>query len=124
MTLKRLGHIAVRVNDIEKAIEFYTRLGLTNVWQDPDWAYMKAGSDGLALLGPGYRSAGAHFGFLFEDRADLKAEHERLQQAGIAVGSIHDHRDGTASFYGKDPDGNLFEFLYEPPQGVVQTKLI
>jgi hypothetical protein len=31
------------------------------------------------------------------------------------VGEIHTHRDGTASFYGKDPDGNLFEFVYEPP---------
>jgi hypothetical protein len=32
----------------------------------------------------------------------------------VFVGAIHDHRDGTASFYSKDADNNLFEFLYEP----------
>lgn len=115
MALRRLGHVAVRVEDIPKAIEFYRTLGMDPVWQDSDWAYLKAGQDGLALLGPGYRSAGPHFGFLFEDLAELESEHARIQQSGIAVGPVHSHRDGTASFYGKDPDGNLFEFLYEPP---------
>lgn len=118
MALQRLGHVAVRVEDIPQAIEFYTRLGMVNVWQDPDWAYMKAGEDGLALLGPGYRAAGPHFGFLFRDRSDLEAEYTRLKQNGIQVGVLHEHRDGTASFYGKDPDGNLFEFLYEPVDAV------
>ena len=112
--ITKLGHVAIRVADIAQAIEFYQQLGLVNVWQDSDWAYMKAGQDGLALLGPGYQSAGTHFGFVFEDRADLEAEHARLKAAGIPVGALHGHRDGTASFYGKDPDGNLFEFLYEP----------
>ena len=112
--ITQLGHVAVRVADIPTAIEFYRQLGLVNVWQDADWAYMKAGQDGLALLGPGYKSAGAHFGFVFEDLADLEAEHTRLKAAGITVGALHGHRDGTASFYGKDPDGNLFEFLHEP----------
>lgn len=112
--ITRLGHLAIRVADISKAIEFYQQLGLTNVWKDDDWAYMKAGSDGLALLGPGYKAAGSHFGFVFASRADLEAEHTRLKAAGIPVGAVHGHRDGTASFYGKDPDGNLFEFLYEP----------
>jgi catechol 2,3-dioxygenase-like lactoylglutathione lyase family enzyme len=119
MPLRRLGHIAVRVEDIPRAIEFYSRLGMTNVWQDHDWAYMKAGDDGLALLGPGYRAAGPHFGFLFHDPTELQAEHDRLKQSGISVGPIHSHRDGTASFYGKDLDGNLFEFLFEPLPGEV-----
>ncbi|MEN9225184.1 MAG: VOC family protein [Thermostichus sp. HHBFW_bins_43] len=114
MVLKQLGHVAVRVENIAKAVEFYRQLGMVNVWQDDDWAYMKAGEDGLALLGPGYRSAGPHFGFVFKDLQELEREHQRLKSQGISVGAIHGHRDGTASFYGKDPDGNLFEFLYEP----------
>lgn len=58
MALRQLGHVAIRVGDVSKAVEFYEKLGMVNVWKDPDWAYMKAGDDGLALLGPGYRAAG------------------------------------------------------------------
>jgi catechol 2,3-dioxygenase-like lactoylglutathione lyase family enzyme len=123
-TLKRLGHVAIRVADIPTALEFYANLGMDVVWQDHDWAYLKAGEDGLALLGPGYKAAGPHFGFVFDNRADIVAAHERLKAQGIFVGAIHDHRDGTASFYSRDPDGNWFEFLYEPAQTPVQVSEI
>ena len=87
---------------------------MTVVWEDSDWAYVKVGEDGLALLGPGYKAAGPHFGFVFRDRHELEAEHQRITNLGVKLGTIHDHRDGTASCYGKDLDGNLFELLYEP----------
>jgi catechol 2,3-dioxygenase-like lactoylglutathione lyase family enzyme len=114
MKLTRMGHVAVCVRDIPQAIAFYQQLGMELVWQDQDWAYLKAGKDGLALLGPDYRGAGPHFGFTFNDRAELAEHHRRLREAGIFVGEIHDHRDGTASFYSKDLDNNTIEFLYEP----------
>lgn len=114
MKLKRLGHVAIRVQDIAQSVQFYQNLGLELAWQDTDWAYLRAGVDGLALLGPDYKSAGAHFGFVFDNRQDLAAHHNRLKDLGVFAGAIHDHRDGTASFYSKDLDGNLFEFLYEP----------
>ncbi|GAB4212615.1 MAG: VOC family protein [Synechococcales cyanobacterium] len=113
-TLKRLGHVAIQVQDIPQALAFYQNLGMDVVWQDQDWAYLKAGEDGLALLGPSYKAAGAHFGFVFDNREDIVEAHQRLKAAGTFVGAIHDHRDGTASFYSRDPDGNWFEFLYEP----------
>jgi hypothetical protein len=31
---------------------------------------------------------------------------------------VHDHRDGTASFYLQDPEGNWLEMLYEPAAGL------
>lgn len=114
MQLKRLGHVAICVQDIPKAVQFYQTLGMELAWQDKDWAYLKAGQDGLALLSPEYKSAGAHFGFVFSDRAEMEKHHTHLKDSGIFAGAIHDHRDGTASFYSKDPDQNLFEFLYEP----------
>lgn len=114
MKLKRLGHVAICVQDIDKAAEFYQKLGLELVWKDPDWAYLKAGDDGLALLSPGYDQAGPHFGFVFSDRAEMEAAYEQLKASGIKVTHIHEHRDGTASFYGRDLDGNGFEYLYEP----------
>lgn len=114
MQLKRLGHVAICVQDIEKAATFYENMGMKIVWQDKDWAYLKAGNDGLALLSPHYEQAGPHFGFVFADRAEMESAYDRLQKEGVTVGDIHEHRDGTASFYGRDPDGNWFEYLYEP----------
>jgi catechol 2,3-dioxygenase-like lactoylglutathione lyase family enzyme len=114
MKLNRMGHVAICVKDIPQAINFYRELGMELAWQDQDWAYLKAGQDGLALLGPDYRGAGPHFGFTFRERDELDRHHRRLKEAGILVGEIHDHRDGTASFYSKDLDHNTIEFLYEP----------
>lgn len=114
MHLKRLGHVAICVKDIDRAAEFYQNLGMELAWKDADWAYLKAGEDGLALLSPQYDQAGPHFGFLFSDRAEVDTAYQRLQAEGVHVTPIHEHRDGTASFYGRDPDGNWFEYLYEP----------
>ncbi len=114
MQMKRLGHVAVCVEDVAKAVDFYQNLGMKLVWQDSDWAYLKAGNDGLALMSPDYDQAGPHFGFVFSDRAEIDTAYAKLKAEGVKVGKIHDHRDGTASFYGRDPFGNWFEYLYEP----------
>ncbi|MBD2185205.1 VOC family protein [Planktothrix sp. FACHB-1355] len=114
MKLKRLGHVAICVHDIDKAAEFYKNLGMELVWKDADWAYLKAGQDGLALLSPGYDQAGPHFGFVFSEREEMETAYEQLKAQGVQVTRIHEHRDGTASFYGRDLDGNGFEYLYEP----------
>jgi len=113
-TLKRLGHVAVRVADIPTALIFYRGLGMEVAWEDTDWAYVKAGADGLALLGPTYTHAGAHFGFILSERAEMEERFATLTTQGAACSPLLDHRDGTSSFYAKDPDGNLLEFLYEP----------
>ena len=118
--VQRLGHIAIRVKDIDRAKTFYMKLGMTLVWDDNDWCYLEAGpgKDGLALLGPGYKSAGPHFAFHFSDRAQVQEIHSQLHKQGIHVGKSHDHRDGTASFYLKDSEGNLLEMLYLPSSGI------
>ena len=114
MNLNRLGHVAICVNDIDSSAAFYQNLGMDLVWKDTDWAYLKAGEDGLALLSPGYDQAGPHFGFVFSDRTEMESAYHSLKAQGIPVTTIHEHRDGTASFYGRDLDGNGFEYLYEP----------
>ncbi len=116
MELKRIGHVAICVEDIAAAAEFYQGLGMQLVWQDADWAYLKAGKDGLALLSPSYEQAGPHFGFVFSDRATVDTAYDQLKAQGVKVTDIHEHRDGTASFYGRDPFGNWFEYLYEPDE--------
>ena len=118
MGVERLGHVAIRVADIARAKSFYLSLGMQLVWDASDWAYLTAGADGLALLGPGYKAAGPHFAFHFKVRSEIDAVHSQLQSAGHSCGSILEHRDGTASFYLQDSEGNWLEMLYEPPGGI------
>ena len=120
LPVQRLGHVAIRVRDIDRAISFYTSLGMRVVWKATDWSYLEAGKShtGLALLGPDYQAAGPHFAFHFRDRKDIDDVHCKLRQGGIQVGNVCGHRDGTASFYLQDPDGNWLEMLYEPPEGI------
>jgi len=51
--VNRIGHIALRVENLERAKSFYIKLGMNLVWDDTDWSYLEAGKgkDGLALLG-------------------------------------------------------------------------
>jgi catechol 2,3-dioxygenase-like lactoylglutathione lyase family enzyme len=116
-----MRHLALRVNDVARAVEFYGRVfGMRLVWQpDPDNAYLSSGCDNLALHRgtPGDASAGAldHFGFVVQSVADLEAgwrwaEGERLD----IVHPLRRHRDGSVSFYIRDPDGNVIQLLFEP----------
>ncbi len=119
-SVHRLGHVAIRVEDVGRAKEFYISLGMKLIWDDVDWCYLEAGEtrDGLALLGPGYKAAGPHFAFHFTKRDEIERIHDSLKNQGIKVGALHDHRDGTSSFYLKDTEGNWLEMLYHPLTGI------
>ena len=116
----RLGHVALRVADMERAKAFYRGLGLEVTWDAPDWCYLQSpvSGDGVALLSPEYKAAGPHAAFHVDDRATLARIHAQLQEGGHPVGPIHDHRDGTASFYLQDSEANWLEILFEPPGGI------
>ena len=79
ITNRGMRHLALRVNDVDRAAEFYARVfGMRLVWQpDPDNAYLSSGCDNLALHrgAPGDASAGAldHLGFIVASVADLEA---------------------------------------------------
>ena len=64
--VQRIGHIALRVKNLDRAKSFYLNLGMQLIWDDADWCYLEAGKgkDGLALLGPSYKAAGPHFACL------------------------------------------------------------
>jgi catechol 2,3-dioxygenase-like lactoylglutathione lyase family enzyme len=105
---------------MERAKAFYTALGLRLTWDAADWAYLQSPitGDGIALLSPDYTAAGPHFAFHLDNRAAVDAVHDQLEASGHRVGAVHDHRDGTASFYLQDPEGNWLEILYEPTGGI------
>ncbi|MFZ9849229.1 MAG: VOC family protein [Vulcanococcus sp.] len=116
----RLGHVALRVQDMARAKAFYLGLGLRITWDADDWCYLQwpESGEGIALLSPGYRAAGPHFALHFSERAEVDRLRDQLVAGGHSCGPVHDHRDGTASFYMQDPEGNWLEMLYEPAGGV------
>lgn len=118
--VNKIGHIALRVKDLERAKSFYQSLGMKLIWDDDDWCYFETSTfkDGLALLGPNYKAAGPHFAFHFDNKKEVENIHKDLKNAGIHVGSIHEHRDGTASFYMRDTEDNWLEMLYVPKGGI------
>jgi uncharacterized glyoxalase superfamily protein PhnB len=69
-------------------------------------------------LGPARVWPCSALAFHFRDRSEVDAVHAQLVAAGRSCGPVHDHRDGTASFYLQDPEGNWLEMLYEPPGGI------
>ena len=118
--VQRIGHIALRVENLDRAKSFYLKLGMQLIWDDKDWCYLEAGKgkDGLALLGPSYKAAGPHFAFHFEEKKEVENIYSDLKKSGVKVAPIHEHRDGTASFYVQDPEGNWLEMLYVPAGGI------
>ncbi len=116
-----IRHLALRVADVERAVEFYSRVfGMKLVWQpDPDNAYMSSGSDNLALHHGSYGHADVqsldHFGFIVPTVEDVEAAYVWARGAGLdIVHPLKHHRDGSMSFYIRDPDGNVIQALYEP----------
>ena len=90
------------------------------VWQpDPENAYLSSGSDNLALHrgehGASDKQALDHFGFIAASIADVEAGWAWAQTSKLeVVHPLKHHRDGSVSFYIRDPDGNLIQVLYEP----------
>jgi catechol 2,3-dioxygenase-like lactoylglutathione lyase family enzyme len=116
-----MRHLALRVSDVARAAEFYTRVfGMRLVWQpDPDNIYLSSGCDNLALHrgAPGDQNAGAldHFGFVVPSITDLEAGWRWAQAERLdIIYPLRHHRDGSVSFYIRDPDGNVIQLLFEP----------
>ncbi len=116
-----LRHLALKVSDVERARDFYQRVfGMKVVWQpDPDNVYLSSGCDNLALHRGvfGNREAQAldHLGFIVPTLAEVEAAWEWAQRNRLdIVHPLRHHRDGSVSFYIRDPDGNVVQLLYEP----------
>jgi catechol 2,3-dioxygenase-like lactoylglutathione lyase family enzyme len=121
ITHRGLRHLALRVADVERAREFYARVfGMRTVWQpDADNAYMSSGCDNLAL----HRGAGGdpsaqaldHLGFIAASVAEVKEGYAWAAANSLDIAKpLARHRDGSMSFYLRDPDGNAIQVLYEP----------
>lgn len=99
--MDRIDHIAIQVEDIDRAIAWYTaRFECTVGFRDPTWAFIEFDNVALALVKPEQHPA--HFAVLTAD----------------AGPDAVTHRDGTRSVYLTDADGNRVEMLERPSESL------
>ena len=124
----KIGHVHLKVADLDRAIKFYCNvLGFTltqrmgksaaflssgsyhhhiglNTWESKGGTPPAPGSTGLY-----------HFAILYPTRKDLADALRRLTEAGIQLEGAADHGVSQA-LYLKDPDQNGLELYWDRPQ--------
>ncbi|MDQ3278806.1 MAG: VOC family protein [Bacteroidota bacterium] len=124
----RIGHVHLKVANIEKALAFYRDiLGFEiTQWYGNDAVFLSAGgyhhhiglntwySKGAAPAP--VRSAGLfHTAILYPTRKDLAVVLKRLLEAGYPLTGASDHGVSEA-LYMNDPDNNGVELYWDRPQ--------
>jgi catechol-2,3-dioxygenase len=129
MALKKLGHVVLKVRDLDRSEAFYTSvLGLAVTGRLPgrmvffavpgntdshDLGLWKVGPDATP---PSSTQVGLfHVAWQVEREEDLRAFHDSLVARGIPVRSTMDH-GANLSVYFEDPDGNMLEVTFDKPR--------
>jgi catechol 2,3-dioxygenase len=122
-----IGHVHLRVSDLERATAFYRDvLGFDVTVYRRQYAFLSAGGyhHHIALntryseggTPPPERHTGLlHFAILYPDRRELARAVERLLEHGYPIESARDH-GVSVSVYLSDPDGNGIELVYDRPR--------
>jgi catechol 2,3-dioxygenase-like lactoylglutathione lyase family enzyme len=115
-----LRHVALRVNDLAAAEDFFVRvLGYEVEWRpDADDVYLTRDGDNVAL----HRAAGGagaglldHLGIFVERAGDVDAWERHLDAAGARIlARPRTHRDGARSLYLAGPEGIVIQILHHP----------
>lgn len=124
----RIGHVHLKVADLDRAIGFYSGvLGFEVMQRYGDQAaFLSAGGYHHHLGLNTWESRGGtpaprghtglyHTAILYPDRASLADALRRLVEAGIALDGASDHGVSEA-IYLTDPDGNGVEIYRDRPQ--------
>ncbi|MFT3780817.1 MAG: VOC family protein [Nibricoccus sp.] len=124
----RIGHVHLKVSDLERALAFYCGvLGFTLMQRfGSQAAFVSAGGyhhhiglntwESLGGSPPPERATGLyHLAVLYPTRADLGDALLRLQAANISLDGAADHGVSEA-LYLRDPDQNGVELYWDRPQ--------
>ena len=127
-TPKQLGHVVMRVRELDRSVDFYTRImGLTIMEKSPSGTvFMSANTEkshelairaiGLDALGPDSSLVGqAHMAWQMESFEDLQELYSRLQENNVRILRIGDHGI-SMGVYLLDPDDNEIEVYFEAPK--------
>lgn len=124
----RIGHIHLKVSDLERALGFYRDLlgfEVTTMYGEQA-AFLSAGGYHHHIGLNTWQSEGAppapkqsaglfHTAFLYPSRKDLAAIVQRLMEAGYPISGASDHGVSEA-IYLDDPDGNGVELYRDRPR--------
>ena len=116
LNLTQVGRVCVTVADTDRAIDFYTSLGLekvVDVPMGPDMRWVEVAIPGapttIALAPPpeGQPAGGSQTGICL-DTKDVHADHAALKAAGVDVDDEVTAWGGPVPpmFWLRDPDGN------------------
>jgi len=114
----QLAHVALTCADLPRMERFYREiLGYSLVWRpDEHNCYLSLGYDSLALHQEPTSTAETrldHFGFTLAHAQDVDAWAAHLKASGVFLeNEVRTHRDGTRSFYLRDPEGNRIQFMH------------
>jgi catechol 2,3-dioxygenase len=120
----RVGHVHLRVTDLDRSLAFYRDalgLGLTADGRPVGLpaAFLAAGDYHHHVAINAFDPAGPaglyHTAFVYPDRRELARAVRRLQARGVYIDHATDH-GGTISVYLSDPDGNGIELYYDRPR--------
>ena len=124
----RIGHVHLKVADLDRAIGFYSGVLGFELTQryGPQAAFLAAGDyhhhiglntwESLGGPQPPANSTGLyHTAFLYPTRAALGDALRRVMDAGIPLDGAADHGVSEA-LYLRDPDGNGVELYWDKPQ--------
>ncbi|HJY83246.1 MAG TPA: VOC family protein [Candidatus Binatia bacterium] len=117
---RKLGHVVLKVRDVQKAKDFYTRvLGLKVAYEDRqrNAVFLSFGTEhhelALFQLATGEPPEAAqlglhHMAWQLGSFAELQAAHRELLELGIPIEATIEH-NVTRSVYFFDPDSNRVE---------------
>jgi catechol 2,3-dioxygenase len=123
-----IGHVHLKVADLERAIGFYQGILGFDVTQrmGDNAAFLSAGGYHHHIGLNTWESAGGgppapgstglyHFAIRYADRASLGDALRRLRSAGVRLDGASDHGVSEA-LYLRDPDGNGLELYWDRPR--------
>jgi catechol 2,3-dioxygenase len=126
----RIGHVHLKVADLDRALRFYTGVLGFELMQrhGQQAAFVSAGgyhhhiglntweSRGGQPPAPGTTGL-YHLAIVYPTRADLAEALQRLMTAGIGLDGASDHGVSEA-LYLRDPDGNGVELYWDRPEAL------
>lgn len=124
----RIGHVHLKVADVERALEFYCGvLGFTLTQRyGPQAAFVSAGGYHHHIGLNSWESAGGkppppratglyHVAILYPNRSELAKALKRLVENNVPLEGAADHGVSEA-LYLSDPDGNGLELYWDRPR--------
>jgi catechol 2,3-dioxygenase len=123
----RIGHVHLKVSDIEQSLAFWRDvLGFEVMQRRPGAVFLAAGGYHHHIALNTWDSAGGppppkgttglfHVAILYPTRADLGRALTRVKAAGLSLTGASDHGVSIA-LYLDDPDGNGVELYWDKPR--------